>query len=116
MNKKRKRDIEEKNYDIKLNDNTYKNYNKYIKENKIQFSNIIIKQIERKDKKLSKNNEKNFKTFLKSNNLSFSNGENNNNTKINSIFRAYSSEDIKIFNIDILYQINIYIEYIYVIY
>ena len=112
LNKKRNK---EKNENIKenlLEKEIHINYENFIKENKIQFSEIKIIEKKFVPKIGAKKSEKNLNEFLKNNNLIYDDLPKNLNENINSVNRAYSLEGIIYYDFDKLKEIHESIKYV----
>lgn len=110
LNLKRKRTTNEVFDDINFNNNkAIMNYEEFIKENKIIFSELNIEKNININQKNIANSKGKFEKLLKSKNLNFSNESFKSNNQINLITKAYSFDDIKFYSRDTLMKIDEYL-------
>lgn len=106
LNKKRERAKSDISFDSNSGIIISKEYKKFIEENKIKYSTVLVPKMEKSDKLLLKSNESLFKTYVKEKGLLTANSDCPINKKINFISKAYSFEGIKFFPIEALEKIH----------
>ena len=110
VSRKRKREINNFESETFFENEFVNDYNKFIEENNLNFSDIIISEPEQIKFSKSKINKKELSRYLNDNNLVYENFSEKLNNNINSIKRAYSFENILFFKSNKLLQINEYLK------